>query len=98
MCPHGQATDRVDELDAIARLESETFEIGWPAAADESIEGLVDGLDVAGLEQRLGHVRSTDTALAGNLKDAFQANRRAEPPQGLNHLLGPLQACIPETS
>ena len=68
----------MDQPHGLGGLEAKAFEVGWAVAADEALEGFLDALHVAGLEQRLGDVRPADAAFAGDLEDALQRDRRAE--------------------
>ena len=96
--PGGQAADRVDEPNAFGRFEAKALEVRRPAAANEAVERLVDRLDVAGLEQRLGDVRPTDAAFAGYFEDAFQLDRRADAVEGLDHFRGAGQPRLAEAA
>ena len=87
MCPRREATDRVDQANAFGGLEAETLEVGWTAVPDEAVEGLVDGLDVTGFEQRLGDVRSAHAAFAGDLVHPLQGDRRTDAHERRDHLL-----------
>src|SRR5438477_4601790 len=81
----------MDQLDSGGRLETKAFEIRRTIAADETVEGFVDRLDIASFQQRLGHVRPTDAALTRDFEDALEANWHTQPLERLDHLLGALQ-------
>ena len=94
--PRREAADRVDESNPLHGLQPKALEVRRPAVADETLEGFVDRLNVAGLEQRLRHVGTPDATLASDLEDALQADRRPESIQRLDHLRGPLQPRLAE--
>src|SRR3954462_8415846 len=89
MRPHGESAHAVNQVDGFARRQSEAIEIGRSAVADEPLERLLDALDVTRFEQRLGNVRATDAALAGDFEDALEADRLAEGSECIDHLFCP---------
>ena len=98
MRPGGEAAHLVNQAHGFGWLEAEAFEVGRPVAADEAIEGFLDGLHVACLEQRLSHVWTSHAALTSDFEDALQVDWRTQFRQSVDHLFGACESGVAKLS
>ena len=92
----GDAARVADHRDRLGGGEFRALRVGGAVAPDEALECLVEALDVPGFEQRLRDVRPADRGLAREFLHPRPLDRHAQPFEGVDAALRPVDAAPPE--
>src|ERR687892_469394 len=94
---HGQPAGALDQPDGVHRIEGMLLYVRPPAVLDQlGGEGVLDRVDHAGLDQRLGDVGAHDVLPLGDLPDPLERDRVAERLELPHHGLAPGEAIVTE--